>query len=306
MPLSRYLPSTVVGVITVTVMTLCITMWFIIMLPFIALRLVPVHRVQRIASACCVKIATWWVASDHFIYRVLHGQQGQWTINGEFKPNRSYLVVSNHAAWADIVVLFDVLHGKAPFGRFFLKKELIWVPIIGVVCWAMDFPFMKRHSRQAIAANPALATQDMETTRKACEVYKANPVTVINFMEGTRFTEAKREKTRSRYKHLLNPKYAGLATSLNAMGEQFAGLVNVTIRYQPVKGNVTWSWLCGKQPHMQIQVDVIDIPQAMIEGDYQQDAEHKAVFKNWVNGLWDDKDALLSAQQTRIEQSMRH
>ncbi|MEK9815911.1 MAG: acetyltransferase, partial [Limnobacter sp.] len=246
-PLSKILPAPVVGVLTVTMMSLCITFWFIVMFPFIVLRLVPVYRVQRVASNCCVQIATWWVGSDKQLYKLLHGQQGQVEIHGEFKPHSSYLVISNHTAWADIVVLFDVLHGHAPFGRFFLKKELIWVPIVGVVCWAMDFPFMKRHSRAAIARNPALASQDLETTRKACAVYKESPVTVINFLEGTRFTPAKKAKTKSPYTHLLGPKYGGLSASLNAMGEQFAGMVNVTIAYGPSKGNITWSWLCGKQ-----------------------------------------------------------
>lgn len=118
MPLSKILPTPVVGVITVTLMILCITFWFIVMFPFIVLRLVPVYKVQRVASNGCVRIATWWVGSNKRLYKLLHGQQGQVEIHGQFKPHSSYLVISNHAAWADIVVLFDVLHGHSPFGRF--------------------------------------------------------------------------------------------------------------------------------------------------------------------------------------------
>lgn len=274
-------------------MVVCITFWFIVMLPFILLRLLPVFRIQRLASACCVQIATWWVGSNKLLYKLLHGAQGQIEIRGQFKPGSSYLVISNHAAWADIVVLFDVLHGRAPFGRFFLKSTLIWVPIVGVVCWAMDFPFMKRHSRQAIAKNPALANQDLETTRKACEVYKKNPVTVINFLEGTRFTQAKRARTKSPYTHLLSPKYGGLSASLNAMGEQFEGMVNVTIAYEAVNGNLTWSWLCGQQRAMKIHIEVLDIPGDMIAGDFSRDTDFKHRFKNWVNGIWSAKDERL-------------
>ena len=109
MPLSRILPAPIIGVLTVTLMSLCITFWFIVMFPFIVLRLVPVYRVQRLASNCCVQIATWWVGSDKQLYKLLHGQQGQVEIHGDFKPRSSYLVISNHTAWADIVVLFDVL-----------------------------------------------------------------------------------------------------------------------------------------------------------------------------------------------------
>ncbi|HEY1059736.1 MAG TPA: acetyltransferase [Limnobacter sp.] len=295
MALSKFLPKHITGILTVVLMTTCITFWFVVMLPFIVLRLLPVHRVQRWASGRCVAIATWWVGSNKRIYALMHGgQQATVNIRGQFKPHSSYLVISNHSAWADIVVLFDVLHGHSPFGRFFLKQQLIWVPIVGVVCWAMDFPFMKRHSRQAIAKNPALATQDLETTRRACAVYKESPATVINFLEGTRFTPAKQAKTKSPYKHLLSPKYGGLSAALNAMGEQFAGLVNVTIAYQPVQGNLTWSWLCGQQAGMHIEIEILDIPADMVAGDFGGDPAFKTAFKQWVNGLWADKDALLA------------
>lgn len=281
-------------------MSLCITMWFVIMFPFIVLRLVPVYKVQRVASGICVQIATWWVGSNKNIYKLMHGQQGTVEIKGDFQPGKSYLVCSNHSAWADIVVLFDVLHGHSPFGRFFLKKELIWVPIVGVVCWAMDFPFMARHSREKLARNPQLAEQDLETTRKACEVYKRQPVTVINFLEGTRFTPAKKIKKQSKYENLLNPKFGGLSAALNAMGEQFAGMVNVTIVYQPVKGNTTWSWLCGQQDNMRVVVEVLPIPENMIKGDYRNDPEFKKEFKDWVADFWQEKDQLITAIKSDI------
>lgn len=294
MPLSKTFPSLLVGVLTATLMTLCIAFWFVVMLPFILLRMVPIDKIKRLASNCCVQIATWWVGSNKQIYKVLHGQQGQLEIQGQFKPHSSYLVVSNHTAWADILVLFNVLHGHIPFGRFFLKQELIWVPIVGMVCWAMNFPFMKRHSHRAIARNPALANQDLETTRKACAIYKQNPVTVINFLEGTRFTLAKKAKTKSPYKHLLGPKYGGLSAALNAMGEQFAGMVNVTIAYGPSNGNITWSWLCGKQPKMQVHVEILPIPSNMIGGDFRGDLAFKKQFKDWIANIWSLKDERLA------------
>ncbi|HEX4879963.1 MAG TPA: acetyltransferase [Limnobacter sp.] len=296
-PLSKFLPTPLTGLITVVTMTACITFWFVVMLPFIALRLTPVYTVQRRASNACVRIATWWVGSNQRIYGLMHGHQGQVHLHGQFKPNSSYLVISNHTAWADILVLFNALHGHAPFGRFFLKKELIWVPIVGVVCWAMDFPFMKRHSHKAIARNPALAEQDLETTRKACAVYRQSPVTVINFLEGTRFTPAKHARSKSPYVKLLPPKYGGLSASLNAMGEQFESLVDVTIAYQPVKGNVTWSWLCGQQTGMQIDVRLLPIPQDMIAGDYRGDPSFKSAFKTWVASIWQAKDERLLAMR---------
>lgn len=302
MALRSLLPPPLVGLLTVVLMSTCISMWFVIMLPFIAIRLLPNYRIQRWASARCVQIATWWVGSNKAIYALMHGQQGELIIRGQFKPQRSYLVISNHSAWADIVVLFDVLHGHAPFSRFFLKQELIWVPIIGVVCWAMDFPFMRRHSREKLARNPELASQDLQTTRKACEVYKTAPVTVINFLEGTRFSESKRASKKSTYANLLNPKYGGLGTTMEAMGEQFAGVVNITIVYDRRGGHTTWRWLCGQQQAMRVVVEVLDTPTELIKQPGQTETEFKQRFKAWVNTLWSNKDQLI----VQLKQSQRH
>src|SRR3546814_15219861 len=70
--------------------------------------------------------------------------------------------------------------------------QLLYVQVIGMACWAMDFPFMRRYTKAQLEARPELKGQDVEATRRACEVYKHEPVTVINFLEGTRFSEAKR------------------------------------------------------------------------------------------------------------------
>lgn len=295
MPVSKVLPPLFTGVITVVCMTVGLLFWFtLFFLPFLLLRLFPGHRLQRYASDRCVAVATRWVGTNQTIYRLMHGQQGHVHIEGELQAGRSYLVISNHRAWSDILILFDTLHGKAPFGRFFLKKELIWVPIIGVVCWAMDFPFMKRHSRKAIARNPELANQDLETTRKACEKYKASPVTVINFLEGTRFNPEKHARSKSPYALLLPPKYAGLSATLDAMGEQFAGILDVTIAYEPVQGNLTWSWLCGRQRNMQVHIRIIPVEPSILGGDYRNDTQYKARFKAWVNSIWVQKDQALA------------
>src|SRR5690606_16970766 len=123
----------------------------------------------------------------------------------------------------------------------------MYMPVIGVACWAMDFPFMRRHGQTALQANPALRQQDLETTRRACELYRTEPVTVINFLEGTRFTETKRVERQSPYRHLLRPKAGGMSFTLNAMGEQFAGIIDVTIAYRPTTKPLLWSFACGEQ-----------------------------------------------------------
>lgn len=292
--ISMLLPPWFVGLLTFGAMFVVLLFWFAAMLPGILLKLLPVYRWQRLASRYCVWIAGNWVASNQLVLRLLHdvaspSAYGEVDFLGRLDPGKSYLLLSNHQSWADILILFDVFHARTPFLRFFLKRDLLWVPIIGLVCWAMDFPFMTRKSSAA----------DREATRKACAVYRHDPVTVVNFLEGTRFTEAKRVAKRSPYRNLLRPKTGGLAYSLDAMGEQFAGVLDVTVCYLPTERNLLWSWLCGEQGHVRVAVDLIAVPEELLHGDYDRDPDYRARCQTWVNGLWLRKDARLQALRRR-------
>src|SRR3546814_15140796 len=132
-----------------------------------------------------------WVSANKLVFRLLHAVQWQIDIRTPLDPTRNYLLISNHQSWADILLLFDILHGRVPFPRFFLKHQLLYVPVIGMACWAMDFPFMRRYTKAQLEARPELKGQDVEATRRACEVYKHDTVTVIHFLAATRFTAAK-------------------------------------------------------------------------------------------------------------------
>lgn len=286
---SSVLPKPVIGVLTVLLMVPSLLLWGVVMmLPGILLKLVPVFAVQRAGARYCVWCARRWVGTNQLIFRLLHGlpqadAYGELAIQGGLEPEKSYLLICNHQSWADILVLFNCFHGRVPFLRFFLKQDLIYVPIIGVVCWAMDFPFMTRKSGAA----------DIATTRRACEIYKLDPVTVVNFLEGTRFTAAKHAAKQSPFRHLLRPKAAGLSYTLNAMGEQFAGLIDVTVVYQPTRRPLVWSWLCGEQSRVSVSAEVKPLPAELFSGDYAQDDRFRGAFQSWVNGLWGAKDEAL-------------
>lgn len=83
------------------------------------------------------------------------------------------------------------------------------------------------------------------------------------------------------------------------MGEQFEGMVNVTIAYGPSRGNTTWSWLCGQQPNMQVHVEILPIPADMIAGDFRGDLEFKNQFKTWIGGIWTAKDQRLAQMKQK-------
>ena len=151
-------------------------------------------------------------------------------LNG-LNPKGYYLVTANHQSWADILLMQHLLNRKIPLMKFFLKQELIYVPVIGLCWWALDFPFMKRHSKAYLKKHPEKHGKDLESTLKACEKFKTMPVSIVNYLEGTRFTEAKHNKQQSPFKHLLKPRAGGISYVIGALGEQVRTLLNITIVY---------------------------------------------------------------------------
>lgn len=297
--LSTILPPALLGALCALLTILWIILAFVFLLPGILLRLLPVRALQRLGARYCVQVAVRWVQANRLIYALMHRTPWQPVYHQALDPAANYLVICNHQSWADIPLLFDVLHRRAPFPRFFMKWELLYVPVIGVGCWAMDFPFMRRYSQAKLAAHPELRGKDLEATRRACERYQSVPVSVINFIEGTRLTPAKHARQQSPYQYLLRPKAGGLSFTLNAMGEQFAGIIDVTIGYQPTRKRLLWSLLCGEQNQVQIDVEVRPIPTQLIHGDYAHDPDHRQNMQDWVNQLWQQKDARLA----RIKQT---
>lgn len=292
--LSMFLPRALIGVLTLLALCISLLLHFLVFLPFAVCKLcMPWHAARVFWTRVMVAIAEQFIRNNALLMRALMPVRWEVRINGTLDPTRNYLLISNHQSWADIVLLFDVFRDRVPWLRFFLKKQLIWVPVIGFVCWALDFPFMARHSREAIRRNPELAKEDLERTRRACERFRDVPVTVVNFLEGTRFTPAKHMAKQSSYKHLLPPKSGGLAFAINAMGREVAGLLDVTIAYRPTKHRLVWSFVTGEQATLIVEAQVHAIPEDILAGDYQGDSAFRARFQRWVADFWQAKDARL-------------
>lgn len=201
-----------------------------------------------------------------------------------------YLLIGNHQCWADIPVLVRALRGVLPFPRWFMKRQLLWVPIIGFATWALDFPFMKRYSGKQIAANPALAGRDLETARHACAIYRHQPVTVVNYAEGTRSTRAKRRARRSPYQTMLRPKAGGTAFMLEAMGDVLDAVVELIIAYRGLDEPTIWDYWCGRIPEIRVRLRPLDVPAELRHGDYRGDPEYAERFRHWLNAVWAERD----------------
>jgi 1-acyl-sn-glycerol-3-phosphate acyltransferase len=247
-------------------------------------------RWRRRFGELSVRIAERWIAFNSSM--IDRCTQLRWDISlpPGLRVDGSYLVLSNHQSWVDIPVLQYVFNRRIPFLRFFLKNELIWVPLLGPAWWALDFPFMKRYSKETLARRPELAGTDIDATRRACEKFRDIPVSVMNFVEGTRFTPAKHARQPSAYRHLLRPKAGGVAFVLDAMGGSLQGIVDVTIVY-PGGRPTLMDLLCDRIPSVRVDVGERAIPPDMVGADYEADVDYRERFQAWINTLWSDKDA---------------
>ena len=298
------LPRFLRGIIASVLLTLNTLFWCwpLFILALVKL-LLPFAVVQRNLRFAMHWIAESWIAVNSWWMRLV--QPIDWDVQGleQLDLTHSWLVTSNHQSWVDILALQYQFNRRLPFLKFFLKKELIWVPVIGLCWWALEFPFMKRYSKAYLAKHPEKQGQDLATTRKACERYKTNPVSVFNFLEGTRFTEEKHAQQQSPFQHLLKPKAGGIAFVLDAMGEQLQGLVNVTLYYPQGKPTL-WDLLSGQIKRIVMRVEITPIPQQFIGQSYDQNTAYRAEFQDWVNNLWRVKDQqlqqLIAADQTEI------
>jgi len=253
-------------------------------------------RARRASGQALIAITQGWVDGVLRIFELT--QDLHWDIRGNVKlsPTQSYLLVANHQSWVDIIAVFQALNRRMPFPRFFAKRELVWLPIVGQALWALDFPLLKRHSAEAVARHPELKGEDLETTRKACEKYRHIPVTLINFLEGSRFTPEKHEQRRSPYRNLLPPKTGGVALALESMAGQIDTIVDVTIAYPDSTPNF-WDLLSGRVKQVVVVVEPRPVPPTLLDSSFHSDIRARTRLREWLEDIWQEKDRTLDQLQ---------
>ena len=252
--------------------------------------LLPFEPVRLTSNPMLTGIAESWIGVNNWMWRTFTRTRVDLHEDAALRMDGHYLVLANHQSWVDILVLQKMFNRRIPFMRFFLKRQLFWVPLLGLAWWALDFPFMGRYTKKEIARDPSLARRDIDATRRACEKFRAIPVSIMNFVEGTRFTPAKHDAQKAPYQHLLKPKSGGVAFVLDAMGDGLQAILDVTIAY-PAGRPTLLDLLADRVPEVRVQVRQRPIPQALVRGDYQNDRGFRVLFQQWINGLWQDKDA---------------
>lgn len=288
------LPAPLKGTLAALLILLNTLVLFPVLLVVAVIKLlIPLLPVRRFCTRVLNGIAWLWIGFNNCLVDALH--RVEWDIRGveNLSPEHWYFISCNHQSWADIPILQYVLNSRIPLLKFFLKQQLIWVPFLGVAWWALDFPFMRRYTRAQIARRPELKGKDLETTKRACEKFRYMPVTVFNFMEGTRFTPEKHRHQSSPYQHLLKPRAGGTAFVLGAMGESLHTMLDITLVYPEGRAGI-WDYLCGRIRRVIVDVRTLEIPQPFLGMDYANDRKLRGEFHVWIHQLWAEKDRRIS------------
>ena len=246
--------------------------------------LVPLRSWQRMLSAPMDSIIDFWVSGNRLWNKTFNLLPMLIETDGmDFSRGRWYVVVSNHQSWTDIMVLQQCLRPLVPPLKFFTKRELIWVPGVGLAMWFLGFPYVFRFTREQAEQDPSLRVRNEKAMAKSAQRFADRPICVLSFVEGTRFTQEKHARTQSHYKHLLKPKVGGIVNTLSSMEGLGPAVLNATISY---KGSVPgfWQYLCGTGRGVKLYLQAESTPT-----DLGRDS-----VSDWIDDLWSKKDDFLA------------
>lgn len=289
--------ATATGVITANSITCSIPLW-----------LMGVGKIltgASIADKSVIKITDYWISSNNaLIDNMLPRKDWRIRLPDDVHTHGKYLLVSNHQSWVDTSIMQYISEKRLPLTRFFTKFELIYIPVVGQAFYFLDFPMMRRYSKEAVAKNPALKGKDIEEAKRACALLKNKPFTLLNYLEGTRFTKTKHDLQKSPYTHLLKPRAGGLSLAINALGADIDGMLDMTIVYPdgvPTYGDL-WK---GNIKRLGVDVRHIKIPDDLFtgiqNGGYENDEAIKAQMFEWVEQIWREKDQLITDMLAEFE-----
>ena len=270
--------------------------------PVLALGLTKLFKQSSKVDEANIQITNSWLSVNNWLIdHVLPNTQWDISIDEDLQLSMQgrYLMTCNHQSWVDTTVNQYFGLTRMPLTRFFTKWELIFIPFVGQAFKILGFPMMKRHSKAQIAKKPELKDRDMEEARKACQQLLTQPFTLLNYLEGTRFTQEKHDQQQSPYQHLLKPKAGGLALALNILGDQIDALVDMTIVYPDGAPGYSEFWL-GEVPRIAVNLRKINIPDWVLGGNYEDDAKYRERFQQWVHELWLEKDQLIESMQQKL------
>ena len=282
-----------VGILTFFAILIILSFWLIPLSIANTPRIIPNHNLKIYLGSISNKMGNTAVANIRTALKILHKLEWDIQIPEDVNTETWYIAMSNHQSWADIFVLLIAGHKKIPLVKFFMKKELQWIPIIYLVHKTIDMPFLNRHSRAQIQANPELKKVDYENAKKAAKRFSRNPATAFSFAEGTRNNPKKHAEQNSPYKNLLAPKIGGIALGLSAV-PKIDYLLDFTIVYKSKKRSF-WDFCIGDLSDVKVFVKRFRIPESLKRRDYLNDHSYRTEFREWLDSVWVEKDKLIDS-----------
>ena len=245
------------------------------------------------------RLMGWWLYGNHLTLRLFTCAEVH--VTGEIGEDESaaQIIASTHISWLDTLVIGEITRNRLPVPKFFLKHSLLYVPFVGIACWGLGMPFMRRYPPAYLLRHPELRNRDIETTRKICETFRDIPTTFVNFPEGTRFTEEKREKGGAPYRNLLTPKPGSLALAIGSLNT-FSRIISVTLYYPDNKESPFKDMLFGRLGRIYISLREIPITDDL-KGDYTGNKQFKHSFQIRLRESWQEKDEILQRMKEQAE-----
>ena len=286
--------------IPLNVIVIATPMMFLGIIKFV----LPFHFANVIVEKLNFYLYRAWGFNNRMIIALTNNVK--WHITGDEVPvtNKSCIVMSNHISWLDILFIGCVYKGHIPTTKFFLKHSLIYIPFVGLACYALGMPFLRRYPKEKLLKNPALRTKDIETTRLACKRLVQFPTTLINFCEGSRFTPAKAKLARSPYQHLLPPKAASLGVAASEISKEVEYIFNTTFYYPDNKIGAFKDMMFGRIKNVYVNIEIIK-EKEKFDGNYLEDKQFKHDFTMYLRELWEKKDDLISSWEKEYNDSKK-
>ena len=271
------------GCLSMVIIALSTIIWCAWLYLLGLIRLIVPHSATKAALGRPMdRVIDGWVSVNRVLLRVLNLASIEVSSQRPMTDRESwYVIMSNHQSWADILVLQVAFRDLVPPLKFFTKRELIWAPLVGVAMWFLGFPYVHRQKQADDALDPKHRAINRETMLEATTRFHERPVAVLSFLEGTRFTVAKHQKSNSPFKHLLKPRVGGIAFTLSHLEDVQPKILDATIRYE---GQVPdfWSFLCGRCNRIHLEFEEVSAP-ALATSDLEL----------WIDDLWSKKDSRL-------------
>jgi len=287
------------GVITFILILITAFLVIVTVIPIGVLRFIPYKPLQILI----LKINDWfgeltlasWKATQDLMHRpkyVVHGAE-------KLKKDIWQFTTINHLSWADIFLFLYFTNYKMSVPKIFMKAELWWLPITWAANIGLAMPFVVRRSKEAIKANPELAKTDKESTIRACRFYELCPTNVCGFIEGTRIDKTKYNNSNSKFINLMPPKIGGMGYTLEVM-PYIDHLTDITLVYKTDK-RTFWNFLCGDMNEASVTINTYPIPEKLRNKDYATDTEAREELRNFLEGIWQNKDQIIEDEKVKYD-----